>query len=217
MNGIWIVLVVSLIGGSVIAEPDKVTSDIDVFNKNFNRQQHSARNLVYRVYDVIPAQPQPSWKASASIVSENPEEQNMSGEVTFKQWNINQPITVKMNISGVPAGKHSVHIHAFGDISEGCKSTGPHFRSSIIGNVEAKEDGNVEVEYESFGLHLFGLSGILGRSIVIHEKPSQYLKYPDLFTPGSQFLDNAVSFQSEEDTVGERLACGIITITNNLM
>lgn len=82
--------------------------------------------------------------------------------------------------------------------------------------MEAKEDGNVEVEYESFGLQLFGLSGILGRSIVIHEKPSQYLKYPDLFTPGSHF-DNAVSFQSEEDTVGERLACGIITITNNLM
>lgn len=83
--------------------------------------------------------------------------------------------------------------------------------------MEAKEDGNVAVEYESFGLRLFGLSGILGRSIVIHEKPSQYLKYPELFTSGSQFLDNAVSFQSEEDTVGERLACGIITITNNLM
>lgn len=132
MNEILIFLVISLIGGSVIGEPEKVTSEVDVFNKNFNRQQHSARNLVYRLYDVIPTQPQPSWKASASIMSENPEEQNMSGEVTFKQWNINHPITVKMNISGVPAGKHSVHIHAFGDISEGCKSTGPHFRSSIV-------------------------------------------------------------------------------------
>ncbi|CAO1358634.1 unnamed protein product [Diamesa serratosioi] len=216
MNRIWIILVLSFICGYVFGEPQEVSSDVEVINKSFNRQQHGARDLVYRVYDVIPTQPQPSWKASASIISENPEEQNMSGEVTFKQWNINHPINVKMNISGVPPGKHSVHIHAFGDISEGCKSTGPHFRSSIIGNVEAKEDGNVEVEYESFGLHLFGLSGILGRSIVIHAKPSQYLKYPDLFSPGSQF-DNSVSYQSEEDTVGERLACGIITITNNLM
>lgn len=132
MNGIWIVLLVSLMSGFVIGEPQKESSDVDVFNKNFNRRQHSARDLVYRVYDVIPTQPQPSWKASASIVSENPEEQSMSGEVTFKQWNINQPITVKINITGVPPGKHSVHIHAFGDISEGCKSTGPHFRSNIV-------------------------------------------------------------------------------------
>lgn len=56
----------------------------------------------------------------------------------------------------------------------------------------------------------------MGRSIVIHEKPSEYLKYPDLFTPESRFVDNAVSFQTEEDSVGERLACGIITITNNV-
>lgn len=123
---------VSLFCCFVTGEPQKVSSDVDVFNKSFNRKQQSAKDLVYRVYDVIPTQPQPSWKASASIVSENPEEQNMSGEVTFKQWNINHPISVKMNISGVPAGKHSVHIHAFGDISEGCKSTGPHFRSSIV-------------------------------------------------------------------------------------
>ncbi len=51
---------------------------------------------------------------------------------------------------------------------------------------------------------------------MIHEKQSEYLKYPDLFTPERQFLDSAVSFQTEEDAVGERLACGIITIVNNV-
>lgn len=134
MNGIWIVLLVSLISRFVIGEPqtESLDVDVDVLNKNVNKRHHSPRDFVYRVYDVIPTQPQPSWKASASIVSENPEEQSMSGEVTFKQWNINQPITVKINITGVPPGKHSVHIHAFGDISEGCKSTGPHFRSNIV-------------------------------------------------------------------------------------
>lgn len=65
------------------------------------------------------------------IVSDNPDS-GVSGEVMFKQWNINTPVVVKINITGLPMGKHSVHIHSFGDLTEGCKSTGPHFRSSIV-------------------------------------------------------------------------------------
>ena len=56
----------------------------------------------------------------------------ISGEIIFKQWNINQPVLVNINVTGLKSGKHSVHVHAFGDISEGCKSTGPHFRSSVV-------------------------------------------------------------------------------------
>lgn len=82
--------------------------------------------------------------------------------------------------------------------------------------METKEDGTTNIEYESLSLNLFGLSGILGRSVVIHEKPSEYLKYPDLFSPENRFVDNAVSFQTEEDLVGDRLACGTIIITNNV-
>lgn len=159
-----------VLAGSVVLGEAGINRDVDVF-KSFNRKQHSARDLVYRVYEVIPPRPEPSWKASATLSSDNPE-QSMTGEIIFKQWNINAPIMISMNISGLPAGKHSVHIHAFGDVSDGCKSTGPHFRSSIIGNVEAKENEDVDVSYETLGLNLFGLSGILGRSIVIHEKPS---------------------------------------------
>lgn len=165
-----IVVVVMLASWAVLADPG-INRDVDVFNKNFNRKQHNARDLVYRVFEVIPPRPEPSWKASAMLSGDNPEE-SMSGEITFKQWNINAPIMVSMNISGLPAGKHSVHIHAFGDITDGCKSTGPHFRSSIIGNVEAKDGETVDVTYETLGLNLFGLSGVLGRSVVIHEKPS---------------------------------------------
>lgn len=39
----------------------------------------------------------------------------------------------------------------------------------------------------------------------------EYLRYPEL-----QFLDNAVSYQTEEDQVGERLACGVISIVSNI-
>lgn len=164
-------ILVAIAACSVVFGNAGINRDVDVFNKNFNRKQHNARDLVYRVYEVIPPRPEPSWKASATLTSDNPE-QSMTGEITFKQWNINAPILVTMNVTGLSAGKHSVHIHAFGDVSEGCKSTGPHFRSSIIGNIEAKADEALEVSYETLGINLFGLSGVLGRSVVIHEKPS---------------------------------------------
>jgi hypothetical protein len=45
---------------------------------------------------------------------------------------------------------------------------------------------------------------------------SEYLRYPELFTPEAMFLDNAVSYQTEEDQVGERLSCGVITIVSNI-
>ena len=96
----------------------------------------------------------------------------MSGEITFKQWNFNAPIQVYVNITGLKPGKHALHIHAFGDISDGCKSTGPHFRHSIVGNVEANEEGKIDIKFNTLALNLFGLTGILGRSIVVHEKAS---------------------------------------------
>lgn len=163
------VLVATILVAGVFGKPG-INREVDVF-KNYNHKQHNARDLVYRVYDGIPPRPEPSWKASATLTSDNPE-QSMTGEITFKQWNVNSPILVSMNISGLPAGKHSVHIHAFGDVTDGCKSTGPHFRASTIGNIEAKENQDIDVKYETMGLNLFGFSGILGRSIVIHEKPS---------------------------------------------
>lgn len=163
------VLVAAILVGAVFGGPG-LSRDVDVF-KNYNHKQHNARELIYRVFEVTPPRPEPSWKASATLSGDNPE-QTMSGEVMFKQWNVNSPILVSMNISGLPAGKHSVHIHAFGDVTDGCRSTGPHFRPSVIGNIEAKENEDVVVTYEALGLNLFGFSGILGRSIVIHEKPS---------------------------------------------
>jgi Cu/Zn superoxide dismutase len=166
------ILVATVASLVVFGDPEPgINGDVDVFNKNFNKKQHNARDLVFRVLDVIPPRPEPSWKASATLSSDNPE-QSMTGEITFKQWNINAPVMVSMNISGLSAGKHSVHIHAFGDTTDGCKSTGPHFRSSVIGNIEAKDGEDVNVTYETWGISLFGLSGILGRSVVIHEKAS---------------------------------------------
>jgi superoxide dismutase, Cu-Zn family len=119
--------------------------------------------------------PEPSWKASATLVSGNDDPEQgggASGDITFKQWGLNSPIQVNVNITGLKPGKHAIHIHAFGDLSDGCKSTGPHFRHSIVGNIEANEEGKSEIKFNTRGLELFGLYGILGRSIVVHEKAS---------------------------------------------
>ncbi|XP_049542393.1 superoxide dismutase [Cu-Zn] [Anopheles darlingi] len=157
--------------------------------------------------EILP-RPEPSWKAGATLVADNPE-QPIMGTITFRQWVPGHVETV-INATGLPVGKHAVHVHAFGDMREGCKSTGPHFRSSIIGNIEVKEDGNAVLDFHSPYINLFGLAGIVGRSIVIHEKPSEVYRFPNLS------VNNPVSFQSEEDTVGARIACGIITILDNV-
>lgn len=56
------VLVVLLACSSSVLSDAGISRDVDVFNKNFNRKQHNARDLVYRVYEVIPPRPEPTWK-----------------------------------------------------------------------------------------------------------------------------------------------------------
>lgn len=54
------------------------------------------------------------------------------GEVSFRQMSPINPILVNINATGLPKGKHAVHVHAFGDLRDGCKSTGPHVRSVLV-------------------------------------------------------------------------------------
>jgi superoxide dismutase, Cu-Zn family len=81
---------------------------------------------------------------------------------------------------------------------------------SKIGNVETKEDGSAAFQFLSPFIQLFGIQGIVGRSIVIHEKPSQY---PQIYTP--VINPPTYPYQAEEDVVGAKIACGIITVTSN--
>lgn len=57
------------------------------------------------------------------------------GEVSFRQISPVNPLLVNMNATGLPKGKHAVHIHAFGDMREGCKSTGSHVRGILVRNI----------------------------------------------------------------------------------
>lgn len=143
----------------------------------------------------------------------------------------------------MPPGKHAVHIHAYGDMKEGCKSTGPHVKNVLvnifnfnyqrsnflsvvfmqcnifflqIGNIEVPESGTIDLTFYSSYVNLFGPRAVIGRSIVIHEKPIEFNRAPDLYGVPVAPQANPVSFQTEELAVGNMVACGIITITENV-
>lgn len=65
-------------------------------------------------------------------------------------------------------------------------------------------------------IQLFGQRGIIGRSIVIHEKPIEFNRSPDIYgIPIAEQSIRPVSYQTEEMSVGMAIACGMITIVDN--
>lgn len=55
---------------------------------------------------------------------------NIKGTVTFEQANDSSPTTVSWNITGHDANaERGMHVHAFGDNTNGCTSAGPHCES----------------------------------------------------------------------------------------
>lgn len=71
------------------------------------------------------------FRASANLFGENAES-GPAGIIIFRQWSAGDAVMVTINATNFPVGKHAVHIHAFGDLKEGCKSTGPHVRNILV-------------------------------------------------------------------------------------
>ncbi|XP_076277820.1 copper chaperone for superoxide dismutase isoform X2 [Lasioglossum baleicum] len=120
-------------------------------------------------------------------------------------------------VDGLKPGKHGIHIHECGDISEGCHSVGEHFNpnNTLHGGPEDDVDkrhigdlGNItanEVGRATFRriVTLIKIPDIIGRSLVITENPDDLGKGD---TPGSKIDGNS----------GNRLACGIIARSSGL-
>lgn len=73
---------------------------------------------------------EPSWKASAALVGDAAD--GPGGQISFKQLAPLSPVLVNINATGLAVGKHAIHIHAYGDVSKGCASTGPHLRHILV-------------------------------------------------------------------------------------
>ena len=142
--------------------------------------------------------------------------------MTFTQTG-DGPTKVVGDIAGLAEGLHGFHIHEFGDTTNGCMSTGPHFNpngmthgaptdeirhAGDLGNVTATKDG-CAFEIEDAQIPLSGANTIVGRACVIHELEDD-LGTGDHSEPGTQGKTSKTT-----GNAGGRLACGVIGLTPN--
>jgi Cu-Zn family superoxide dismutase len=123
-------------------------------------------------------------------------------------------VLVDINISGLPKNSElGFHIHAAGDLSEGCKSACAHFNpfntthggkdSNVrhvgdLGNIITDKDGKCVTRFEDHMIKLRGYKqNIIGRSIVIHGKKD------DLGLGGDEE-------SLKTGNAGARIACAVI-------
>ncbi|KAK4581443.1 hypothetical protein RGQ29_024902 [Quercus rubra] len=160
-----------------------------------------------------------SLKAVA-LISSFSGDNNVRGSIHFVQETNGSTTTthVKGRITGLSPGLHGFHIHALGDTTNGCNSTGPHFNplkkdhgspmdkvrhAGDLGNVVAGPDGVAEVSIKDNQIPLVGPHSILGRAIVVHADPD------DLGRGGHELSKST-------GNAGARVGCGIIGLQSSV-
>ncbi|XP_045904238.1 extracellular superoxide dismutase [Cu-Zn]-like isoform X2 [Micropterus dolomieu] len=134
------------------------------------------------------------------------------GQMLFKQDYPQGKLKVLLRFSGFPregdAEPRALHIHQYGDLSQGCDSTGGHYNPHGVnhpyhpgdfGNFEPQQ-GKITAAIESEAT-LFGGMSAIGRAVVLHEKIDDLGQGGDA---GSLLHGNA----------GRRLGCCIIGISS---
>ncbi|KAI1793242.1 superoxide dismutase [Ganoderma leucocontextum] len=110
--------------------------------------------------------------------------ETVTGTVTFSQPFPTAPVTVSGEVKNLKSSaKHGFHIHASGDLSNGCTSAGPHFNPferihgaptdlnrhvGDLGNIEADSQGVASFSFEDHLISLNGPLSIVGRALVVH-------------------------------------------------
>ncbi|XP_048663021.1 superoxide dismutase [Cu-Zn]-like [Marmota marmota marmota] len=136
----------------------------------------------------------------------------VKGTIHFKQKA--NKVLVSGHIIGLAEGQHRFHVHQLRDNAEGCTNAGSHFNPQSkqhggstdeernvrdLDNVTADIDGMVNVSVEDSLISLSGERAIIGRTMVVHEKPD------DLGKGGNE--EN-----TEVGNAGSCLACGVVGI-----
>lgn len=135
------------------------------------------------------------------------EKYEATGTVRFQPTEDKHAMLVSIDLSGLEPGQHGFHIHENGDCSApDASSAGGHFNPyetshgspddakhhlGDLGNIEANNDGQVKVEFESEDLAFSGPASILLKAVVIHAGPDDLRSNP-------------------AGKAGDRVGCGII-------
>ena len=162
---------------------------------------------------------------------------NIKGTVMFTQSYGENYVHVDINLSSlVPYKKRAIHIHEYGDETNGCISLGAHWNphntqhgsisipiytrhaGDLINNIEPDKHGNFNYSYCDPLLNLFGEVGntIIGRSVVVHDGED------DLGIGGLGVEKGEIVIVNEEihkeskktGNAGSRMACAIIGLAN---
>lgn len=136
------------------------------------------------------------------------------GTIIFEEDPKNKITTIKASLQKLKPGKHGIHIHETGNMTNGCATLGPHYNpfgkdhgglhSKIrhvgdLGNINADSNGNATLNIKDKLVKLSGKYSVIGRSVVIHANEDDLGEgnYSDSKTTGHS---------------GKRITCGIIGI-----
>uniref|UniRef100_J9ZY69 Superoxide dismutase [Cu-Zn] n=1 Tax=Thamnophis elegans TaxID=35005 RepID=J9ZY69_THAEL len=167
-------------------------------------------NLLYpQLYDDIFRANRTAYACCVAKPSGKLEEGKLkvTGLVLFKQLFPHGKLAALFDLAGFAAetSARAIHIHQYGDLSDGCDSAGGHYNPWKVnhphhpgdfGNFHPK-GGNIQKLKLNLKATLFGPRTVLGRSVVIHEQEDDLGKGKD---QGSLAHGNA----------GLRLACCVI-------
>ena len=149
----------------------------------------------------------------------------ISGTIKIHQCDENGPLTFKVKLKGFkPNTEHGIHIHEYGDLTEGCKGACSHYNPSnsthgsylvparprhagdLINNIKADENGNVNRTFED---EILNISDIIGRSVVLHDGADD-LGIGGLNNAGKIIDEKKHKESLKTGNAGARLACAII-------
>uniref|UniRef100_Q9C402 Superoxide dismutase [Cu-Zn] n=1 Tax=Cryptococcus neoformans TaxID=5207 RepID=Q9C402_CRYNE len=138
------------------------------------------------------------------------------GIVCFTQESENAPVCITGEIKDMDAdAKRGMHVHEFGDNTNGCTSAAPHYNPfkkhhgaptdserhvGDLGNIQTNSCGAAQLDFSDKIISLYGPHSIIGGSFVVHASTD------DLGKGG-----NEESLKT--GNAGARLACGVIGIS----
>ncbi|KAN0089334.1 cupper/zinc superoxide dismutase [Hyaloscypha variabilis] len=139
----------------------------------------------------------------------------ITGTVTFEQESESSPTTITWDITGNdPNAERGIHVHTFGDNTNGCTSAGPHFNPygkthgaptdeirhvGDLGNFKTDAQGNGKGSTTDKLIKLIGPESVIGRTVVVHS--------------GTDDLGKGGNEESKKTgNAGTRPACGVIGI-----